>query len=109
MPSAVPPLRTTTLGGGHGGRSAEGEPVAEPELAAVAGPGWLPLGDVLALAALQGAVFFALLCGLRFAAAGAFFGADEESEAGLFVGAGGLVCGAPVLCGAGADESAGLT
>jgi hypothetical protein len=49
------------------------------------------LGDLLAFAAaMQGAVFFGLLCGLRFAAAGAFFGTDDESEAGwlLFVAGG---------------------
>jgi len=74
------------------------EPVAEPELAAVAASEWLVLVRDLALAgALQGAVFFALLCGLCFAAAGDFLCADDESEAGLFVGAGGLVCGTLVL------------
>jgi hypothetical protein len=73
------------------------EPV-DPELFAIAGSDWLVLAGDLALAgALQGAVFFALLCGLCFAAAGAFFGADDESEAGLFVGSGELVCGALVL------------
>ena len=74
------------------------ELLGDPELVAVAGSGWLPLRGDLALAeAMQGAVFFALLCGLCFAAAGAFFGADDESEAGLFVGSGELVCGALVL------------
>jgi hypothetical protein len=85
------------------------EVVADPELAAMAGSDWLALGwDLASAAAMQGAVFFALLCGLRFAATGAFFGADE-SEAGLFDGAGGVVCGTLVLWAAGADESAGLT
>ena len=73
------------------------EPV-DPELVAIAGSDWLALAGDLALAgALQGAVFFALLCGLCFAAAGDFLCADDESEAGLFVGAGGLVCGTLVL------------
>jgi hypothetical protein len=110
VPSAVPPLRTTTFGGGQGGRSAEGDPVAElvadSELAAIAGSDWLVLGgDLASAAALQGAVFFALFCGLCLAAAGAF-GVVEVLEAG---GAGGLGCGALVLWAAGADESAGLT
>jgi hypothetical protein len=53
------------------------------------------LGDVLTLAAaLQGAAFLAVLWDLCFATAGTFFGADEEAEAELFAGAGGLACGA---------------
>ena len=108
MPSAVPPLRTTTFGGGHGGRSTTAEPV-DPALAAVAGSAWLALGGDLALAAaMQGAVFFALLCGLCFAA-GAAFGAGGALEAGLAGGVGGVVCGTLVLWPAGADDSAGLT
>ena len=85
------------------------EPAADPELAAIAGSDWLVLvGDLALAGALQGAVFFALLCSLRFAAAGAF-GAVEVLEAGFAGGAGGLVCGALVLWAAGADDSAGLT
>jgi hypothetical protein len=86
------------------------ELLGDPELVAVAGSGWLPLrGDLALAAAMQGAVFFALLGCLRFAAAGGAFGAVEGPEAELFVGADGLACGALVLWGAGVDESAGLT
>jgi hypothetical protein len=86
------------------------ELLGDPELVAVAGSGWLPLrGDLALAAAMQGAVFLALLGCLRFAAAGGAFGAVEGPEAELFVGAGGLACGALVLWGAGVDESAGLT
>jgi len=102
-------LRTTTFGGGQGGRSAEAGPAADSELAVVAGSDWLLLGDVLTLAAaLQGAAFLAVLWDLGFATAGTFFGADDEAEAELFAGAGGLACGALGLGGAGADESAGF-
>jgi len=88
-------LRTTTFGGGQGGRSAEADPAADSELAVVAGSDWRLLGDVLTLAAaLQGAAFLAVLWDLCFATAGTFFGADEEAEAELFAGAGGLACGA---------------
>jgi hypothetical protein len=100
-------LRTTTFGGGHGGRSAEDELLADPEGAAIAGSDRLALGvDLLLVAAMQGAVFFALLRGLCFAAAGAF-GAVEALEAGFAGGAGGAVCGE--VWAAGADESGGLT
>jgi hypothetical protein len=86
------------------------ELLGDPELVAVAGSGWPPLRGDLALAeAMQGAVFFALLCCLRFAATGGAFGAVERPEAELFVAAGGLACGALGLWGAGVDESAGLT
>lgn len=86
------------------------ELLGDPELVAVAGSGWLPLrGDLALAAAMQGAVFFALLGCLRFAVPGGAFGAVEGPEAELFVGADGLACGALVLWGAGVDESAGLT
>ncbi|MFZ0956878.1 MAG: hypothetical protein WAN60_11090 [Candidatus Sulfotelmatobacter sp.] len=68
---------------------------ADADLAAVAGSECVPLGDVLeSAAALQGAAFFALLCGLCFATAGFFFGAGDESEAGLLAGTGCWACGA---------------
>jgi len=86
------------------------ELLGDPELVAVAGSGWLPLrGDLALAAAMQGAVFFALLCCLRLEATGGDVGAVEGTEAELFVGADGLACGALVLWGAGVDESAGLT
>ncbi|HLW86056.1 MAG TPA: hypothetical protein VKR60_12635 [Candidatus Sulfotelmatobacter sp.] len=91
-------MRTTTFGGGQGGRSAAGAATGAGA-AAAASVG----AEGLLTAALQGAAF--IFCPLCFAVIG-FFAAGEEVEGGL---AGGDTCVSELLWEEGVDEFGGLT